>query len=104
MSLDKWEVADNISLYYVLQDYEEYQEIRLNKKPKLVKKLNDKLTLPKIKAKPGLARKPSAPAKSKSSDQEESASNGGLLLVSTHHVLGGEKNADVEGRGKGRIP
>ncbi len=54
LSLDKWEVADNISLYYVLQDYEEYHEIRHSKKPKLVKKLNEKISLPKIKTKPSL--------------------------------------------------
>ena len=38
LGLDKWEVADNIDLYYVVQDFEEYFEIKFQKKPVLVRK------------------------------------------------------------------
>jgi katanin p60 ATPase-containing subunit A1 len=39
INLDNFEVADNMDLYYVLQDYESYFEIRFNKKPTMVKKV-----------------------------------------------------------------
>lgn len=102
LSLDKWEVADNISLYYVLQDYEEYQEIRLNKRPKLVRKLNEKITLPKIKAKPPMARKPSSVVKGAKpvaqSDTDEPANGGaGLLLVGRPHLPGREESEPQRG-------
>lgn len=38
IDLEKWEVADNIDLYYMLQDFEEYFEMKFQKKPVLVKK------------------------------------------------------------------
>ena len=38
VGLDKWEVADNIDLGYILQDFEEYFEMKFQKKPVLVKK------------------------------------------------------------------
>mgnify|MGYP006999549451 CR=1 FL=1 len=38
IDLEKWEVADNIDLYYIIQDFEEYFEMRFLKKPVLVKK------------------------------------------------------------------
>ncbi len=28
LGLDKWEVADNMDLYYIVQDFEEYYEMR----------------------------------------------------------------------------
>jgi hypothetical protein len=38
LGLDKWEIADNIDLYYVLQDFEEYYEMKFQRKPVLVRK------------------------------------------------------------------
>lgn len=38
LGLDKWEVADNIDLFYVVQDFEEYFEMRFQKKPVLTRK------------------------------------------------------------------
>ncbi len=38
LGLDKWEVADNIDLGYILQDFEEYFEMKFQKKPVLVRK------------------------------------------------------------------
>ena len=38
LGLDKWEVADNIDLYYIVQDFEEYYEMKFQKKPVLVRK------------------------------------------------------------------
>lgn len=38
VGLEKWEAADNIDLAYVLQDFEEYFEIKFQKKPLLVKR------------------------------------------------------------------
>ena len=37
--LEKFEVADNIDLFYCLQDFEAYYEIKFSKKPIMVKKL-----------------------------------------------------------------
>ena len=35
----KWTLADNVEFPYILQDYEEYYELKFQKKPILVKKL-----------------------------------------------------------------
>lgn len=39
IDLEKWEVADNIDLFYVIQDFEEYFEMKFMKKPILVRKI-----------------------------------------------------------------
>jgi katanin p60 ATPase-containing subunit A1 len=56
LDLDKYDVADNIDLYMILADYEEYFELRFNKKPKFVTKLIEREAgvlgkLPSIKGK-----------------------------------------------------
>lgn len=38
VDLTQWEMADNMDLYYVVQDFEEYFEIKFMKKPVFVKK------------------------------------------------------------------
>ena len=38
IDLEKWEIADNIDLYYIVQDFEEYFEMKFMKKPVMVKK------------------------------------------------------------------
>ena len=38
MGLDKWEVADNIDLFYIVQDFEEYYEMKFMRKPILTRK------------------------------------------------------------------
>lgn len=38
MGLDKWEVADNIDLFYIVQDFEEYYEMKFLRKPVLTRK------------------------------------------------------------------
>ena len=68
VDLDKYDVADNIDLYYVIQDFEEYFEIKFNKKPKLIrsvaenpKKDNKPINLPKIRqGKPPTNSEPSS--------------------------------------------
>jgi len=45
LGLDKWEVADNIDLYYIVQDFEEYYEMKFMRKPVLTRKcLSDEPT------------------------------------------------------------
>ena len=39
MGLDKWEVADNMDLYYMVSDFEEYFEMKFQKKPILTRKV-----------------------------------------------------------------
>jgi len=56
IDLEKWEIADNIDLYYMIQDFEEYFEMRFLKKPVLVKKSNE-LTEKDIRIKRGLPPK-----------------------------------------------
>ena len=41
LSLDKWDTCDNIDLYYILQDYEEYYQIKFGKPPKLIKQIQE---------------------------------------------------------------
>lgn len=36
--MEKWEVADNIDLYYIVQDFEEYYEMKFMRKPVLIRK------------------------------------------------------------------
>ena len=38
IGLAQWEMADNMDLYYVLQDFEEYYELKFQRKPILTKK------------------------------------------------------------------
>lgn len=57
IDLEKWEVADNIDLFYMVQDFEEYFEMKFLKKPVLVKK-NEAPT--DIRAKKGLPPKTSS--------------------------------------------
>eukprot|EP00347_Sterkiella_histriomuscorum_P023884 403333052 len=55
LGLDKWEVADNIDLYYIVQDFEEYYEMKFQRKPVLIRKNQNevdpkkqRVNLPKI--------------------------------------------------------
>jgi katanin p60 ATPase-containing subunit A1 len=51
LDIDKFDAADNIDLGIILADYEEYFEIKFNKKPILVKKIAekfDKISLNKL--------------------------------------------------------
>lgn len=38
VGLEKWEVADNIDMNLVVQDFEEYFEVKFQKRPLLVKR------------------------------------------------------------------
>ena len=38
IGLAQWELADNMDLYYIVQDFEEYYELKFQRKPVLVKK------------------------------------------------------------------
>jgi katanin p60 ATPase-containing subunit A1 len=50
LNLDKYDVADNIDLYIMLCDYEDYFELRFNKKPKFVSLIENQTSkLPSIK-------------------------------------------------------
>jgi len=52
LDIDKFDVADNVDLNMILTEYEEYFEIRFNKKPVLVKKIveeNNPNKLPSIR-------------------------------------------------------
>ena len=42
ISLEKWDTADNIDLFMIFLDYEQYYEARFQKVPKVVKKMDDK--------------------------------------------------------------
>ena len=50
ISLEKWDTADNIDLFMIFLDYEQYYEARFGKIPKVVKKVEDKSTIPLIEA------------------------------------------------------
>ena len=41
ISLEKWDTADNIDLYMVMLEYEQSYEMKFNKFPKLVKKIDN---------------------------------------------------------------
>ena len=60
ISLSKWDVCDNIDLYYILQDFEEYYNAKFNKPAKLVKKLDEETNSK------GIKKLPKKPAKKSS--------------------------------------
>ena len=49
-------MADNMDLFYIVQDFEEYYELKFQRKPKLVKKVEAPIgvKLPKV---PGAAKR-----------------------------------------------
>lgn len=63
IELDKWELADNIDLYFILQDFEEYFELKFMKPPVIVKKAPEDL---KTAKKGGLPLAPKVPTGKKS--------------------------------------
>lgn len=67
--INKFEVADNIDLSLILSDFETYNELRLGKKPKLVRKLKDD----EIEKK---TRPPKPPIGGKSTQQKDSKPKG----------------------------
>lgn len=67
INLDNFEVADNMDLYYVLQDFEAYFEIRFNKKPTMVKKVADDARKKGLFSKP-----PTGTSKNKQSSESKS--------------------------------
>jgi hypothetical protein len=38
LGLDKWDVADNIDLFFIVKDFEEYYEMKHQRKPVLTRK------------------------------------------------------------------
>lgn len=92
--INKFEVADNIDLSLILSDFETYNELRLGKKPKLVRKLKDDEI--EKKAKP-----PKPPSGGKSVPQKDSKQKSGdsgkLPLVngaSASNVSAADDSAD----------
>jgi katanin p60 ATPase-containing subunit A1 len=51
LDLDKFDIADNIDLYMIICEYEEYFEMRFNKKPKFIVPILNKPNLPNIERK-----------------------------------------------------
>lgn len=49
ITLEKWDTADNIDLFMIFLDYEQYYEARFGKAPKVVKKVEDKCRIMLIK-------------------------------------------------------
>jgi hypothetical protein len=73
VSLKKWDACDNVDLYYILKDYEEYHQIKFGKPLKLVKKLaGDDIgpKLPMIPTKP-----PNTAEKQRNVTKEETKMN-----------------------------
>jgi len=58
VSLDKWDAADNVDLYMIVCEFEQFYEMKYGRPPKLVKKMlgggdDRKLNLPKVMEKKG---------------------------------------------------
>ncbi len=70
--LNKFIAADNMDLSLILTDYESYYEMRFDKKPKLVRKLNDGEEAARIKPKSefSAAKKSSSSSGSQSKDKK----------------------------------
>lgn len=86
-------MADNMDLFYIVQDFEEYYELKFQRKPKLVRKLEAGagVKLPKV---PGAARR-------QNSQATGSAGAGGSTPGGRNSVSGTPANAAA---GKGKKP
>ena len=47
--MEKWDAADNIDLFMIFKEYEQYYEARFSKLPKVVKKVEDKSTYEQLR-------------------------------------------------------
>lgn len=70
----KYAVADNIDLTNILIDYENYYEIRFDKKPKLTRKLGDNEEIKSFPTKGGNANKSDKKTKSKTTEDSSNKS------------------------------
>ena len=43
ITMDKWKVADNMDIYYIIKEFEEYYELKYNRLPLMVKKVKETL-------------------------------------------------------------
>ena len=84
IDLEKWEIADNIDLYYVVQDFEEYFEMKFLKKPIMVKKAPE--TAADIRQKRGLP--PKNGAKGTPSTQSSETPKGAPVLSGSKRASG----------------
>lgn len=84
VNLKKWDLCDNVDLYYILQDYEEYHQIKFSRQPKLVKKMkeDDDKRLPQLpikqtqnRGKPPLRNASKEDVKAKEKKEEKKINN-----------------------------
>lgn len=98
INLENYEVADNMDLYYVLQDFESYFEIRFSKKPTLVKKLaegNPKKAIFGKKPPTGAAKKSSAGGDSNANGSKDEKSS----KTPTNKLAVKRSQSSVDGQG-----
>eukprot|EP01041_Mallomonas_annulata_P005654 gene5654-11405_t len=88
--ISKFEVADNIDLPLILNDFETYYEFRLGKKPKIVRKLNDE----DIKAKAPKPRSGSRSGSTATSNKEIKTSKSGDASNKLPSVNGATANGN----------
>ena len=69
VNLDKLDVADNMDLPFVMQEYEDFYEIKFGKKPKFTRKVAGDVTLPKLVSEADSLRAGSGPQRRRHSSQ-----------------------------------
>jgi katanin p60 ATPase-containing subunit A1 len=88
--LSRFEAADNVDLINIVKEYEEYYEMKLGKKPKLVRK-----TDPDAVKETKTRRRPTAKTAASSSSGEKAAKADGLTQAQTEKYMAAAANAGV---------
>lgn len=84
LSLSNWDTADNMDLFLILTEFEQFYEIKYGKPPKLVKKATgDENALPRLNKRPPVSRTPS-----NASSSTNASSNSGARGKSSSNQKG----------------
>ena len=103
VNLDKLDVADNMDLPFVMQEYEDFYEIKFGKKPKFTRKVAGDVTLPKLVSEADSLRAGSGPQRRRHSSQSATIRRrSGVLPTKTSHAgdPNDEHSVDEDGGGQ----
>ena len=101
VSCGKFEVADNVDLTYILQEFEDYYEMRFSRKPKLVRRLGADTSSGTVGSKTKTKRKPVPPPTDTRASGSRKASAGRKGSEAKH---GDDVDGDSRGKPMDRHP
>ncbi|KAM3133857.1 Katanin p60 ATPase-containing subunit A-like 2 [Paramecium bursaria] len=92
LGLDKFDVADNIDLYMILSEFEQFYEMKFQKPPKIVKKVDGQQQLPRL---PSSANSKTPQEKSEKSEKSDKPPNSNLQSNGKKKVSSQKSQEDV---------